>query len=190
MQCPDYGTEVAIALSHHAPAWYAVVTRPRHEKTVSAGLRAKGLSEFLPLYKDRRRWSDRVQTVESTLFPGYVFCHFAFPQVLSVRQTAGVMNVVSFAGRPAPLDESEIAAIRTALLSGYPVAPQPYMRAGDFVRIGYGPLAGVEGYLLRENGGLRVVISVSLLQRSISVDVERDCIVNAGVPPVRPLAYS
>jgi transcription antitermination factor NusG len=170
------GNEISIAIPEAAPPWFAVVTKPRHEKTVAAAFRAKGIPEFLPQYTSRRRWSDRTKEIELPLFPGYLFCRFTGAQTLAVRQTPGVVDVVGIGGRPAAIPDREIFAVRATLDSGCPVQPWPYLVAGDRVHLSHGPFAGVSGIVLREKGGLRVVVSIELLQRSIAVEIERDAI--------------
>ena len=172
----EYGTEIARALPMQTVSWFAVIVKPRHEKSAAAGLRSKGFNEFLPLYSSRRRWSDRVQQVELPLFPGYVFCQFSTDQRTGVLRTGGVVGVVGFGTGPAQVEESQIEAIRTILRSGYPVQPWPYLHVGDGVRIEDGPLIGLEGVLLREKGERRVVVSVELLQRSVAVDIGRESV--------------
>ena len=113
-------------------------------------------------------------TVELPLFPGYLFCRFAGAQSLAVRQTPGVISVVGFAGKPEPIPDDQISAIRTTIESGRAFQPWRYVVAGDRVRIEHGPLAGVSGVVIREKGEIRVVVSVELLQRSVAVEIERD----------------
>lgn len=149
---------------------------------MAAAFRAKGIPDFLPQYRIRRRWSDRTKTIELPLFPGYVFCRFVRRHSLSVRQTPGVVDVVGFGGKPEPIDESQIVAVQASVQSGRPVQPWPYLTAGDRVRIDCGPLAGVSGIMVREKGELRVVVNIELLQRSIAVEIERDCIGSATGP--------
>ena len=178
------GSEMAIALSEmavsepdvrleHASSWFALVIRPRHEKTAAACLHAKGLEAFLPLHRARRQWTDRVQEVELPLFPGYLFCRFGPERYVPVMQTPGVTAVVGFGGRAAPVDPAELAAIRTALQAGCRVEEWPYLETGARVLVKTGPLAGIEGILLREKSKCRVVVSVKLLQRSVAIELGR-----------------
>lgn len=157
-------------------AWFALTSKPRHEKAVAENLRGKGLESFLPLYRARRQWSDRLQTVELPLFPGYVFCRFTCSNRLPVLNTPGVTSVVSFADRPAPVADEDISRIQAIQASGLPSQPWPYVRIGQRARIERGSLAGLEGVLLREKDALRVVVSLELLQRSVAVEIDRDMI--------------
>ena len=151
--------------------WYALRVRSRHEDAVAKHLDARGLESFLPLYKSQRRWSDRFKEIEVPLFPGYVFCHFNVMNRLPILTIPGVVHVVGIGKIPAPIDESEIAAIQVAVKSGLPTEPWPSLCVGDRVRIEHGPLGGVEGVLLGVRGRQRLLLSVTLLQRSVAVQV-------------------
>ena len=154
--------------------WFALIVKPRHEKVVTAGLRARSLESYAPLYRERRRWSDRVQIVELPLFPGYVFCRFCFADRLKVLRMPGVQSIVGFGGEPTPVRDEEVDAVKTLVGSGLAVAPWEYLHAGQPVRICRGPLSGVEGILACERSRYRVVINIELLQRAVAVEVDRD----------------
>ncbi len=143
---------------------------------MAANLGNKGLESFVPLYRARRQWTDRRQSVELPLFPGYVFCRFAYASRLPVLNTPGVTSVVGFSNVPAPVAEEEIDRIRAIHASGLPAKPWPYLEAGQRVRIERGALTGLEGLLLREKDALLVVVSVELLRRAVAVEIGRDMI--------------
>jgi len=156
--------------------WFALTIKPRHEHAAAASLAGRGYESFLPLYRTTHRWSDRLKTVDLPLFPGYVFCRFDYFHRLPVLTTPGVFSVVSFGGGPHPVDPAELAAIQEIVRSGVPAEPWPFLRAGQRVRVERGPLAGTEGILLQIKGHSRIVVSVSILQRSVAAQVDRDCI--------------
>jgi transcription antitermination factor NusG len=160
--------------------WFALTVKPRHERAAAGALRVKGLEDLLPLYRTRRRWSDRMKELELPLFPGYVFCRFAARQRTAVLATPGVRSIVGFGRQATPVEEEEIGAIRAMIASGLPLGPWPYLRAGQRIRIEGGPLRGVEGILLEASDACRVVVSVNLLQRSVAVQVDRQAIGPAG----------
>jgi transcription antitermination factor NusG len=155
--------------------WYALAVKPQHEFRVFQGL--KGLAEiegFLPTYKDKRIWSDRVKILDAPLFPGYVFARFEYPgRRVPVLRVAGVRSIVGSGHAPSPLADEEIDTIRTLVSSTFPVRPWPCLRAGQRVRIAHGPLSGVEGIILEQKDEWRMVVSVELLQRSVSVELDR-----------------
>jgi len=155
---------------HHS--WYALRVRSRFENTVAAHLRGRGYEWFLPLYKCRRRWSDRYKEIELPLFPGYVFCQLNPSNRFPVLSIPGVNYIVGAGGVPLPVNEAEIAAIQTAVRSGLSGQPWPFLQIGHKVRVEYGPLCGIEGVLLRFGGHHRLVLSVILLQRSVAVQVD------------------
>ena len=157
--------------------WYALYVRSRHEKTVENSLRSKGYTVFSPVYRTKRKRVDRIAEIEVALFPGYVFCQFDCNKRLPILMTPGVVGVVGRANRPEPVDDAEIASIRTVALAGRPVQPWPFLKFGQRIRLQSGPLAGVEGIFLRIQDEDHVIVSVSLLQRAVSVVIENDAAV-------------
>lgn len=152
--------------------WYAVRVRSQHEDVVARHLRVRGLESFLPLYKQLHRWSDRFKEVELPLFPGYVFCQFDAANRLPVLTIPGVVHIVGAGKNPLPIDEDEIAAIQAAVKSGFPTHPCTFLQLGEKVRIEYGPLCGIEGILSGFRGHQRLVLSITLLQRSVAVEID------------------
>lgn len=165
-----------------ASSWYALSAKPRHEKAVAHNLEIQKLESFLPLCVTWRTWSDRKKEVEAPLFSGYVFCRFGYRERLCVLNTPGVVSIVGFARQDAPVDEGEIEVVRRLVASGRPVGPWPYLRAGDRVRIKSGVLTGIEGMLVRETNRARIVVNVELLQRSVSVEMDRDVLSPISIP--------
>jgi transcription antitermination factor NusG len=152
--------------------WFALKVRSNFEKKSAEILREKGYQEFAPSYPSRRYWSDRVKVIDQPLFPGYVFCKFHPSHFLPVLQTAGVVQIVGFGGKLAPVDEVELASLRTLLNSSLPIAQREFLRVGRKVLIKRGPLAGVEGILEEIRKGFRIVVSISLLQRSVTAEID------------------
>ena len=157
--------------------WFALETRYRYEEFVAKQLRGKGYEPFLPVYKERRRWSDRFKEIEVPLFSGYLFCRFNVQNRLPVLTTAGLIQIVGAGKIPIPVDEEEIAAIQIVVRSGLPRQPWPFMQIQQKARITRGPLCGLEGTLLKLKGHHRLVLSVTLLQRSIAVEVDSDWVI-------------
>ncbi len=162
--------------------WYALHVRPRAERTVARFLEEKGYDLFLPLYKSRRRWSDRVKEIEQPLFPNYLFCRITASSAGRIVGTPGVIRIVGAANAPIEVDECEIDALRLVVAAQMRVEPWPFLRVGQKVAITMGPLTGLEGLLVRIASRERLVLSVSLLQRSVAVEID-----GAWVEPVGPL---
>jgi len=154
------------------PRWYAAYTSANHEKRVAEQLVVRDVVHFLPVYESVRRWKDRRVTLQMPLFPGYVFVRMALRDRLQVQQVPGVAHLVGFDGTPAALPDEEIEALRASLESGVRAEPHPYLTVGRRVRLKSGPLAGMQGILLRRKGNFRVVISIELIQRSLIVQVD------------------
>jgi transcription antitermination factor NusG len=159
-----------------ATCWFALTVKPQHEKVVTSVLQNKGLEGFLPLYRARRRWSDRIKELELPLFPGYIFCRFCIQSRMAVLSISSVTSIVGFGNRPAEVPEEEIDGVKAMIASGLPVGPWPYVKVGQTVLIDRGPLAGLTGVLIREKDAWRVVLTVEMLRRSVAVEIDREMI--------------
>ena len=155
------------------PRWYALYVKSRREKVVEKALRGKGYMAFSPSYSTKRKRVDRIAEIEVPLFPGYVFCNFDSSRRLPILITPGIVGVVGRGKRPEPVDDSEIASIKTLALSGYPVQPWPFLNSGQRVRLQSGPLMGAEGIFLRIKDDHHLIVSITLLQRSVSVVIDK-----------------
>jgi transcription antitermination factor NusG len=154
------------------PLWYAAYLQANHEKSVAEQLAHRSVEHFLPLYETVRQWKDRRVRLKVPLFPGYLFVRLALCNRLKVLQVPGVARLVGFEGAPTPLPEREIEALRRSLASGLRAVPHPYLTVGRRVRILNGPFQGQEGILSRKKNRVRVVISLDLVMRSISVEID------------------
>jgi transcription antitermination factor NusG len=167
-------SEALVPVREAERRWYAAYTCANHEKRVAEQLKGRAVEHFLPLYKSVRRWKDRHVRLELPLFPGYVFVRLPLRDRLGVLQVPSVARLVTFNGVPAALPEEEIESLREALASQLRAEPHPFLKVGRRVRIITGPLAGHEGILLRRRGRdrQRVVLSIDLIHRSVSVDLD------------------
>ena len=152
--------------------WYAVYTCANHERSVADQLVSRGVEHFLPQYESVRRWKDRKVRLRLPLFPGYVFVYLALQNRLRVLQVPGVVRFVGFDGHPAAMPEEEVTRVRQFLNEGLRVEPHKYLQSGRRVRVKSGPLEGMEGIIVRRKNGCRLVISFSLIQRSVAVEVD------------------
>ena len=160
----------------HQTQWYALQLRSRFEKVVAMHLRGKGYEEYLPVYRSRRQWSDRVKEIELPLFPGYIFCKFDINDRLPLLVIPGVMSVVGFGGVPMPVPDRQIAAVERIVTSGMKYGPWPTIGRGQPVVVRYGPLRGLEGLVVEVKNNYHLVVSVQMLQRCVSVEIDRDCV--------------
>jgi transcription antitermination factor NusG len=165
--------------------WFAIRVRSNQERTAIAHLRERGYQQFAPSYKCERRWSDRTKEIDQFLFPGYVFCRFDPGDRLAVLTAPGVVDLVGFGRTPEPISDQEIERVRGMVESGLLVTPYPFLNVGQTVLIEGGPLTGLEGILVEMKGKRRLVVSINLLQRSVSAEVDRH-----SVRPVRAPAMS
>ena len=165
--------------------WYALYVNVRREKVTAAALHNRGFEKFLPFGRTRRHWSDRIKEVEVPLFPRYLFCRFNVQERHRVLTTPGIEYIVGIGKIPVPVPDVEISAMETVMNAGVTTQPWPFLQTGQWVRIEEGVLSGLEGILLDFRGSRRLVISVTLLQRSVAVEIDR-LDVTPVAPPHRP----
>jgi len=171
--------------------WYALQVRSRWESSTATLLSGKGYQTFVPTYRAEKRGRGSAKELASPLFPGYVFCQFDAHKRLPVLVTPGVLSVVGRGRIPVPVEDSEINALQRVVSSGLRAEPWPYLEVGQLIRIHEGPLSGLEGIVTSLKGRRRIVVSVSLLCRSVSLEIERlgVCpIQSVRMPVVDPLA--
>ena len=158
--------------SLEAVEWNAIYTRYQDEKIVADNLSRSGLEVFLPTYTVIRQWTDRKKRLTLPLFPCYVFLRRHFEQRWTILATPGVHSFVIFAGRPAPIPDLDIDAIRKAVASSLRVEPHPFLRCGDWVRVKSGPLEGIEGILVRKKRSYLLILSLQQLGKSRAMEVD------------------
>ena len=166
--------------------WYAPMVRTGREKSATLSLENAGYECFLPVSKYTRRWSDRMKEIEVPLFAGYFFCRMDPHNRLPVLMAPGVIQIVGAGKKLIPVDEDEIAAIQRVVKNGLATMPWPYLQVGHEARIKEGPLRGMTGIIVKIKSGMKLVLSVTLLQRSVAVEVDRSWLGDAH--PARPSA--
>jgi transcription antitermination factor NusG len=164
-----------------AQQWFALQTKPRSEKKVDYALRQKGYECLTPTYRQKRKWSDRTVEIELPLFPTYVFCRLG-PSVLGKAiSTSGVVKIVGFNGKPAEISVEEIDALQLLMQSNLLREPWKYLSHGTQVQVETGPLAGVQGIIYADDDNKqRLIISVTLLQRSVAIQLDSDTIISVA----------
>jgi len=172
--------------NHQQWPWFAIMARTGREKSSTLLLENAGYECLLPVSKYTRHWSDRKKEVEVPLFPGYLFCRMDPCNRLPVLMTPGVIQIVGAGKTLIPVQEEEIVAIQRVVRNGLVTMPWPYLQVGQVARIEEGPLRGMTGIIVRIKSGMKLVLSVSLLQRSVAVEIDRSWI--SGVHPTRPAA--
>ena len=170
------GTKASLYVPHiSAPEfpWYVLRVRSKCEAAACQILESNGYTSYVPLYRSRRQWSDRIKEFENALFPGYAFCRFNPREKLPILMTPGIAGILESAAGPIAVNESEIESIRIMVQSGLQVGPWPFLHAGQTVLVEHGPLSGVEGRIVSVKNSYRLVVSVSLLQRSVCAEIDR-----------------
>lgn len=172
----DASLQGITALNGGPEQWYALVVKPRFDKAVARALELKGYETLVPLYKKVHRYGSRSREFELPLFPGYVCCRFDVRRRISILTTPGVVRVLGDGSAPTALSDNEIESLQTAIRAHMPLQPFPFLNAGQRVRINSGALAGLEGIVLGPKPKLRLVISITLLQRSVLVEIDRESV--------------
>jgi len=168
-RAPDFSSDGGIQ-------WFALHVRSNFEWMVSTILRNKGYEEFLPTYRARRRYSDRVKEEDFPLFPGYLFCQFDQGDRIPILSTGGVVRIVGIDNKPQPVAAEELAAVWRVTHSGVIADPWPHLEKGEEVMIESGALSGLRGILVECKGTRRLVVSVRLLQRSVAVEINKESV--------------
>jgi transcription antitermination factor NusG len=167
---------MSVAESHSSlpnHPWFAVRVRARWEKFVASMAEDRGFEIFLPVYRVRRRWSDREKWIAMPLIPGYVFCRLPLRGRAALLTIPGVLHLVSRGPIPLLMDDAEIAAMQAAAEYGSDAQPAPFLETGRHVRVERGPLAGCQGIVAEIGERKRLVLSFGLLRRAIAVDLDR-----------------
>ena len=153
--------------------WIAVYTKPRHEKFVEKELKKKGIDVYLPMLKERRKWSDRKKWVSFPLFRSYIFVKIEIKNALIILQTIGVVKLVKFNKKVAVVPEQSIHNIRLMIEGGYNPEPTDYFIKGNPIEVKDGPLKGIVGEVINVDKKDRLVIRVDAIQHSISIKINR-----------------
>jgi transcription antitermination factor NusG len=144
--------------------WYALYTKPRWEKKVFKSLEQRGFEGYCPLNKVRRKWSDRMKTIEEPLFKSYVFVKVDIKEMSEVRYVDGVLNYVYWNGKPAVVKEEEIIEIKKFLSEYDDVTVSSIeIKAADEVMLNTGVMMGATGRVLRVLGNNTVEVRIDSL---------------------------
>jgi transcription antitermination factor NusG len=156
-----------------AGPWFALQVVPRHEKSVDKILEYIGCDHFLPTYRVRRRWSDRVSVVEEPLFHGYVFCRSQSNLIEIIRGSPGIIRIVAFGGKPHPVPDEEIEALQQIVRGKREYSAFPYLNTVQRVQVISGPFTGISGIITQFKNSDRLVISLEAIMKSVSVEIDQ-----------------
>lgn len=163
--------------------WFAFRVRPRHEKSVALQLREKEQEYFLPIVREARKWANRIKYVDLPLFPGYIFCRTHRSALSPILRTAGIVDVLRAGSHPTPVGEEEIHALKRAIRANVQIEPSAYIDVGERVYINEGPLAGLAGVVVEIRNIRRLVLSLTILRRSVLAELNPACVIRAHETP-------
>lgn len=152
--------------------WYALYTVVRHEKTVNSTLADQNIETFLPLREVLSQWNDRRKRVQLPLFPGYLFVNISLQDRWNVLNACGVVRILGVNGTPIPVPVEQIEAVKRLLESNLRYDTYYYFTQGTEVVVIKGPLQGMVGRILERRGNYRLIFSVDMIHRSVSVEVD------------------
>ena len=161
-------------INPHVQDWYAIYTKARFEKKMHASLIKAGISTFLPIVKEKRKWSDRIKTITVPLLPSYVFVQLGKKEFSKIYYQPGFVRFVSFEGQPCIIKDKDILLLKNIVQNGMPVCQDSNCKVGDQVRISKGPLKGWEGKVVYKKSKSYVIFGISGIGQSISVEVAID----------------
>jgi transcription termination/antitermination protein NusG len=162
--------------------WFALQIRSRHEKIVRRELSDRNIEQFLPTVTRLSQWKDRKKEIEFPLFPGYCFARFSLDNRVAVLQSPGVVNIVG-ALRPEPIPELEIESLRIVMNNRTKYELYPYLKEGSLVEVTKGPMQGVKGVFVKHARPHRLILSITLIQRAVAVEVDA-----SSVAPINVIA--
>lgn len=165
-------SQLQYEVQNNACRWYALRTKAKHEKKVDRVLKEKGIDSYLPLNVVYRRWSDRYKKIHEPMFSCYVFVYMLLKDRLSVLQTQGAVNFVTFNGAPAPIPDKQIISVKKILENEANIEQANYFTRGTRVRIRSGILQGIEGQLLENGTDKRLVIGIDGIKQAISITIK------------------
>jgi transcription antitermination factor NusG len=168
--------------------WYAIHVRKGFERVVAIHLEQKGYEQYLPLDKRRRLPLDGEQVADDVLFPGYVFAKCDVLDQLLFRLIPGVISVVRCGDTSSAVPEEKIVALKSIIESGLKYKPSASIAIGQPVSVEHGPLRGLRGVCVGAGSKLRLIISVPLLERSVSVEIDRRWLKPVAAPKHRRAA--
>jgi transcription elongation factor/antiterminator RfaH len=153
-------------------SWYAIYTRPRHEKKVDVQLKDKDIETFLPLITRKRQWKDRKKNVEMPLFSSYLFVNFEYKYRFDILETDGVVKIVNFNGVPAVVPDWQIESLRQMLTFPKAIQLESYIQPGEIVEVTEGPMRGMKGTVVNRKNSNRLVLTIEGIMQSVSVEVD------------------
>jgi transcriptional antiterminator NusG len=171
LQESDVGSHFAAVADE--VSWFAVQTKPRHEKKVAADLEEKGITVFLPIVSGVHQWSDRKRNVQLPLFTNYTFVRIGEERNarVPILRTNGVIGFVGMGGRPVPIPDEQIQAVQTILKENVPFTLHPFLNVGRKIRVRGGCLDGIQGVIMALNGDQSLIISVDGIQKSMAIRI-------------------
>jgi transcription antitermination factor NusG len=154
------------------PDWFAAYTMSRHEKRIAAHCERIGIEQFLPLYISQRSWKNRTTVdLQMPLFPNYIFVRLSPQDHGPLMRLPGLLTLVGNASGPVAIPDGDMELLRR-IIQCKTIEPHPFMTKGDKVRVMTGPLAGLIGVVLKKGNGLRFIVTLDVIGKSVSLHID------------------
>jgi transcription termination/antitermination protein NusG len=155
-----------------APEWFAAYTMSRHEKRIAAHCERLGIEQFLPLYTWQRSWKNRTRIdLQMPLFPNYIFVRLMPQDQGPLMRLPGLLSIVGNAAGPLVIPDADMESLRR-IIACKTIEPHPLLTTGDKVRVITGPMAGVIGIVLKKGNGLRFIVTLDMIGKSVSLQID------------------
>jgi transcription antitermination factor NusG len=153
--------------------WLVAYTKPKHEKLVKDELLKNNFETYLPLLKERRKWSDRKKWIEFPLFRSYIFIKTDPKNSLYLLKINGIVKIIQFGRKVASVRDKDLETIKKMITGGYKPRNENYFLKGNPVLVEDGPLKGLVGEVLEIENQNRLVIRIDAIQQSVSIKIEQ-----------------
>jgi transcription antitermination factor NusG len=169
---PSHSGEYLADAGNAQPDWFAAYTMSRHEKRIASHCERIGIEQFLPLYTSQRSWKNRTTVdLQMPLFPNYIFVRLLPQDHGPLMRLPGLLSTVGNAAGPVVIPDGDMELLRR-IIACKAIEPHPFLAKGDKVRVATGPLAGLIGVVLKKGNGLRFIVTLDLIGKSVSLDID------------------
>jgi transcription termination/antitermination protein NusG len=169
---PFYREESIACSGKWQPEWFAAYTMSRHEKRIASHCERIGIEPFIPLCTSQRSWKNRTTVVlEMPVFPNYLFVRLLPQDHGPLMRLPGLLSIVGSALGPVVIPDGDMELLRRVIVCKS-IAPHPLLTTGDRVRVKTGPLAGLVGFVLKQANGLRFIVTLDVIGKSVSLHIE------------------
>lgn len=154
--------------------WYVAHVKSRREKALADFLYKHAIAYYLPLVKKRQASRNRIRYSLVPVFSGYVFVNGSVTDRYNALRSNHVGRIIEVVDADTLV--RELRQINRALSAEKPIYPVEFLNVGQKVRVKKGLMKGVEGIIVRKDNKYRLVLAVSSIMQSVSVEIDADMV--------------